>query len=436
MSSNILAIVGRPNTGKSTLFNRLIGGRQAIVDPTSGVTRDRNYGHSDWNGISFSVIDTGGYVEGSDDIFEEEIRKQAMLAIEEADVILFLTDGREGLTPLDQGVAELLRKTTKPVFVGVNKIDDPSMTNLTAEFYALGLENVYPVSGITGSGTGDLLDAIVKHFKPTPEEDETDNLPRIAVVGRPNVGKSSLINVLTGQERNIVTPIPGTTRDAIDTRYKAFGFDFYLVDTAGLRRKGKVTENIEFYSVMRSIRAIESSDVCILMVDASVGFENQDLNIFSLIKKNHKGVVIAMNKWDLVEKDHKTLKQYEEYVKNQIAPFTDVPIVFTSVTEKQRLLKVLEWAVKVYHNRKNRISTSKLNDTLLPIIEQNPPPMVKGKRVKVKYITQLKTFYPAFVFFCNHPQYVREDYKRFVENQLREHFEFTGAPMEIYFREK
>ncbi|MGC8865875.1 MAG: ribosome biogenesis GTPase Der [Bacteroidales bacterium] len=436
MSSNILAIVGRPNTGKSTLFNRLIGGRQAIVDPTSGVTRDRNYGHSDWNGISFSVVDTGGYVEGSDDIFEEEIRKQATLAIEEADVILFLTDGREGLTPLDEGVAELLRKTTKPVFVGVNKIDDPSLTNLAAEFYALGLENVYPVSGITGSGTGDLLDAIVKHFKPTREEEDTDNLPRITVVGRPNVGKSSLVNVLTGQERNIVTPIPGTTRDAIDTRYKAFGFDFYLVDTAGLRRKGKVSENIEFYSVMRSIRAIESSDVCILMVDASVGFENQDLNIFSLIKKNHKGVVIAMNKWDLVDKDHKTLKQYEEYVKNQIAPFTDVPIVFTSVTEKQRLLKVLEWAVKVYHNRKNRISTSKLNDTLLPIIEQNPPPMVKGKRVKVKYITQLKTYYPAFVFFCNHPQYVREDYKRFMENQLREHFEFTGAPMEIYFREK
>jgi len=436
MSSNILAIVGRPNTGKSTLFNRLIGGRQAIVDPTSGVTRDRNYGHSDWNGISFSVIDTGGYVEGSDDIFEEEIRKQAMLAIEEADVILFLTDGREGLTPLDEGVAELLRKTPKPVFVGVNKIDDPSLTNLTAEFYALGLENVYPVSGITGSGTGDLLDAIVKHFKPIREEEDSDDLPRIAVVGRPNVGKSSLINVLTGQERNIVTPIPGTTRDAIDTRYKAFGFDFYLVDTAGLRRKGKVSENIEFYSVMRSIRAIENSDVCILMVDASIGFENQDLNIFSLIKKNHKGVVIAMNKWDLVEKDHKTLKQYEEYIKSQIAPFTDVPIVFTSVTEKQRLLKVLEWAVKVYHNRKNRISTSKLNDTLLPIIEQNPPPMVKGKRVKVKYITQLKTFYPAFVFFCNHPQYVREDYKRFVENQLREHFEFTGAPMEIYFREK
>ncbi len=436
MRSNILAIVGRPNTGKSTLFNRLIGGRQAIVDPTSGVTRDRNYGHSDWNGISFSVIDTGGYVEGSDDIFEEEIRKQALLAIEEADVILFLTDGREGLTPLDQGVADLLRKTTKPVFVGVNKIDDPSLTNLTAEFYALGLENVYPVSGITGSGTGDLLDAIVKHFKPIREEEDSDDLPRIAVVGRPNVGKSSLINVLTGQERNIVTPIPGTTRDAIDTRYKAFGFDFYLVDTAGLRRKGKVSENIEFYSVMRSIRAIENSDVCILMVDASIGFENQDLNIFSLIKKNHKGVVIAMNKWDLVEKDHKTLKQYEEYIKSQIAPFTDVPIVFTSVTEKQRLLKVLEWAVKVYHNRKNRISTSKLNDTLLPIIEQNPPPMVKGKRVKVKYITQLKTFYPAFVFFCNHPQYVREDYKRFVENQLREHFEFTGAPMEIYFREK
>jgi len=436
MSSNILAIVGRPNTGKSTLFNRLIGGREAIVDPTSGVTRDRNYGHSDWNGISFSVIDTGGYVEGSDDIFEEEIRKQAILAIEEADVILFLTDGREGLTPLDEGVAELLRRTTKPVYVGVNKIDDPSLTNLAAEFYALGLENVYPVSGITGSGTGDLLDAIVKHFKPNVEEEDTEGLPKITVVGRPNVGKSSLINVLTGQERNIVTPLPGTTRDAIHTRYRAFGFDFILVDTAGLRRKGKVSENIEFYSVMRSIRAIETSDVCILMVDASVGFENQDLNIFSLIKKNHKGVVIAMNKWDLVEKDHKTMKYYEEFIKNQIAPFTDVPIIFTSVTEKQRLLKVLEWAVKVYENRKNRISTSKLNDTLLPILEQNPAPMVKGKRVKVKYITQLKTHYPSFVFFCNHPQYIREDYKRFVENQIRKHFEFTGAPMEIYFREK
>ena len=436
MSSNILAIVGRPNTGKSTLFNRLIGGREAIVDPTSGVTRDRNYGHSDWNGISFSVIDTGGYVEGSDDIFEEEIRKQAILAIEEADVILFLTDGREGLTPLDEGVAELLRRTTKPVYVGVNKIDDPSLTNLAAEFYALGLENVYPVSGITGSGTGDLLDAIVKHFKPNVEEEDTEGLPKITVVGRPNVGKSSLINVLTGQERNIVTPLPGTTRDAIHTRYRAFGFDFILVDTAGLRRKGKVSENIEFYSVMRSIRAIETSDVCILMVDASVGFENQDLNIFSLIKKNHKGVVIAMNKWDLVEKDHKTMKYYEEFIKNQIAPFTDVPIIFTSVTEKQRLLKVLEWAVKVYENRKNRISTSKLNETLLPILEQNPAPMVKGKRVKVKYITQLKTHYPSFVFFCNHPQYIREDYKRFVENQIRKHFEFTGAPMEIYFREK
>lgn len=436
MSSNILAIVGRPNTGKSTLFNRLIGGRQAIVDPTSGVTRDRNYGHSDWNGISFSVIDTGGYVEGSDDIFEEEIRKQAMLAIEEADVILFLTDGRMGLTPLDEGVAELLRKTPKPVYVGVNKIDDPSLTNLIAEFYALGLENVFPVSGITGSGTGDLLDAIVKHFKPQNEEEDTEELPKIAVVGRPNVGKSSLINVLTGQERNIVTPLPGTTRDAIHTRYRAFGFDFMLVDTAGLRRKGKVSENIEFYSVMRSIRAIESSDVCILMVDASVGFENQDLNIFSLIKKNHKGVVIAMNKWDIVEKDHKTMKNFEEYVRTQIAPFTDVPIVFTSVTEKQRLLKVLEWAVKVYENRKNRISTSKLNDTLLPILEKNPAPMVKGKRVKVKYITQLKTHYPSFVFFCNYPQYIREDYKRFVENQIRQHFEFTGAPMEIYFREK
>ena len=436
MSSNILAIVGRPNVGKSTLFNRFCGGREAIVDPTSGVTRDRNYGHSDWNGISFSVIDTGGYVEGSEDVFEEEIRKQALLAIEEADALLFLTDGREGITPLDEAVAEMLRKSGKPVFLSVNKIDDPKLWNDAAEFYSLGLGEIYPISGMSGSGTGELLDEIVKHFNPAVDAEPEENLPRIAVVGRPNVGKSSLINMLTGTDRNIVTPVAGTTRDSIHTRYKAFGFDFYLVDTAGLRRKGRVSENIEFYSVMRSIRAIENADVCLLMADAATGFENQDMNIFSLIQRNHKGVVVVMNKWDMVQKDHKTIKAMEEQIRQKTAPFTDIPIVFTSVTEKQRLLKALELAVEVFEARSRKISTSKLNDTLLPIIHQNPPPIVKGKHIKVKYITQLKTHYPSFVFFCSNPQYIREDYKRFAENKIRELFPFTGVPMEIYFREK
>lgn len=436
MSANILAIVGRPNVGKSTLFNRLVGGRQAIVDPTSGVTRDRNYGHSDWNGIAFSVIDTGGYVEGSEDVFEEEIRKQALLAIEEADVILFLVDGREGPTPLDEDVAGLLRRSGKPVYLGVNKIDEPGQVHNTPEFYSLGLGEVYPLAGMSGSGSGELLDEIVKHFRHLEEEPETEDLPKIAVVGRPNVGKSSLINTLTGTERNIVTPIAGTTRDSIHTRYTGFGFDFYLVDTAGLRRKGRVSEDIEFYSVMRSIRAIENADVCMLMVDASVGFEGQDMNIFGLIQKNHKGVVVVMNKWDLVEKDHKTMKAYEKMIRDKTAPFTDIPIVFTSVNEKQRLLKAFEWAVEVFKARTMKISTAKLNDTLLPLIAQNPPPVVKGKHVKIKYITQIKTHYPSFVFFCSNPQYIRDDYKRFVENKIRENFKFTGVPFEVYFREK
>jgi GTP-binding protein len=436
MSANILAIVGRPNVGKSTLFNRLVGGRQAIVDPTSGVTRDRNYGHSDWNGISFSVIDTGGYVEGSDDVFEEEIRKQALLAIEEADVILFLVDGREGPTTLDEDVAGLLRRSGKPVYLGVNKIDEPGQTHNTLEFYSLGLGEVYPIAGMSGSGSGELLDEIVKHFRPLEAEPETDDLPKIAVVGRPNVGKSSLINILTGTERNIVTPIAGTTRDSIHTRYTGFGFDFYLVDTAGLRRKGRVSEDIEFYSVMRSIRAIENADVCMLMADASVGFEGQDINIFGLIQKNHKGVVVVMNKWDLVEKDNKTMKAYEKIIREKTAPFTDIPIVFTSVNEKQRLLKAFEWAVEVFKARTMKISTAKLNDTLLPLIAQNPPPVVKGKHIKIKYITQIKTHYPSFVFFCSNSQYIRDDYKRFVENKIRENFNFTGVPFEIYFREK
>ncbi len=436
MASNILAIVGRPNVGKSTLFNRLIGGRQAIVDPTSGVTRDRIYGQSDWNGIYFSVIDTGGYVENSDDIFEEEIRKQAKLAIDEADAIVFLTDGREGVTPLDEAIADILRKSGKPIFLTVNKIDDPVLANFESEFYSLGMGDVYSISAITGSGTGELLDAIVKCFNPQHEIDHNESLPRIAIVGRPNVGKSSLVNMLTGEERNIVTPIPGTTRDAIYTPYKSFGFDFLLVDTAGLRKKSKVEENIEFYSVMRAVRAIENSDICILMADASMGFQQQDLNIFGLIKRNHKGMVILMNKWDLVQKDNKTLKLYEQEIHKKIEPFTDVPILFTSVYEKKRLLKALEWAIRVYENRKQRISTSRLNEVMLPIISQNPPPIVKGKVVKIKYATQLPKPYPIFLFFCNHPQYIREDYKRFIENKLRENFSFTGVPIEIYFREK
>jgi len=433
---NIVAIVGRPNVGKSTLFNRLTESRQAIVDETSGVTRDRQYGHSDWNGKHFSVIDTGGYVVGGDDSFETEIRKQVQLAIEEADVILFLVDVREGLTPMDEDVAEVLRRCPKKVMLVANKVDNPKEMDGLAEFYALGLGDPYPIAGISGSGTGDLLDALVEDFD-EGEEDETDGLPRIAVVGRPNVGKSSFINMITGQERNIVTPIAGTTRDSIYTRYNLFGFDFNFVDTAGLRRKSKVEEDLEFYSVMRSIRAIENSDVCILMLDASQGLEQQDLNIFSLVQRNHKGVVIVVNKWDLVEKDNHTHRQYEELIRSRIAPFDDVPIIFTSVINKQRIHKVLETARGVYEARSRRIGTSELNEKLLPIVkEQNPPPAVKGKWVKIKYITQLPTPYPQFVFFCNLPQYIRDPYRRFVENRLRELWDFHGVPITIYFRAK
>ncbi len=423
--------------GKSTLFNRMVGGRQAIVDPTSGVTRDRNYGHSDWNGIGFSVIDTGGYVMGSDDIFEEEIRKQASLAIEEADVILFVVDAFEGISPLDEEVAELLRKSGKPVVLAANKVDNPMRVALAAEFYSLGLGQPWELSAVNGTGTGDLLDEIVKHFQPT--EDTTDphaDLPKIAVVGRPNVGKSSLINALIGEQRNIVTPIAGTTRDSIFTRFNQFGFDFYLVDTAGLRKKNKVNEDIEFYSVMRSVRTIETADVGILMIDAVTGFESQDMNIFSLLQKNHRGIVLVVNKWDLVEKSNNTMRDFEASLRQKIEPFTDVPIVFTSAITKQRLIKALEVALQVYQSRSRRIPTAKLNEVMLPIVQENPPPSTKGKYVKVKYITQLKTRYPSFVFFCNLPQYVREPYKRFVENRLREKFNFTGVPIEIYFREK
>lgn len=433
---NIIAIVGRPNVGKSTLFNRLTQSRDAIVDPTSGVTRDRQYGHSDWNGKHFSIIDTGGYVMGGDDQFEEEIRKQVALAVDEADVILFLCDAREGLTPMDEDVADMLRRCPKPVVLAVNKVDNSAQMETLPEFYSLGLGDPYPIAGITGSGTGDLLDALVKDFA-EGEENPTDGLPRIAVVGRPNVGKSSFINTITGQQRSVVTPIAGTTRDSIYTRYNLFGFDFNFVDTAGLRRKSKVSEDIEFYSVMRSVRAIEAADVCILMLDASQGLEQQDLNIFSLAQRNHKGIVVVVNKWDLVEKDNNTHRDFENLILERIAPFSDVPIIFTSVINKQRIFKVLETARQVYEARSRHISTAELNDKLLPIVkEQNPPPSVKGKWVKIKYITQLPTPYPQFVFFCNLPQYVRDPYKRFVENRMRELWDFNGVPLSIFFRAK
>lgn len=434
--SNIVAIVGRPNVGKSTFFNRLIGTRQAIVDEIAGVTRDRQYGHSDWNGKRFSVIDTGGYVMGSDDTFESEIRKQVSFAIDEADVILFLVDAREGLSPLDCDVAALLRKSKKRILLVANKVDDTKEMNNLGEFYQLGLGDPYPIAGISGSGTGDLLDAVVADFS-DQYADETSSLPRITVVGRPNVGKSSFINTITGTNRNIVTPIAGTTRDSIYTHYNLFGFDFNFVDTAGLRKKQKVNEDLEFYSVMRSIRAIENSDVCILMLDASQGIEQQDLNIFSLIQRNKKGCVIVVNKWDLVEKNNQTHKEFETLIRERIAPFDDVPIVFTSVINKQRIFKVLELARQVHEARSRRISTASLNDTLLPIVkEQNPPPSVKGKWIKIKYITQLPTSYPQFVFFCNLPQYIRDPYRRYVENRMRELWDFHGVPIDIFFREK
>ncbi|MCC9041766.1 ribosome biogenesis GTPase Der [Myroides sp. M-43] len=435
--SSIVAIVGRPNVGKSTFFNRLIQRRDAIVDSVSGVTRDRNYGKSEWNGREFSVIDTGGYVKGSDDIFEGEIRHQVTLAIEEADVIIFVVDVEEGITPMDAEVARLLRKETKPVLVAVNKVDSSKRMNDTFEFYNLGLGEVFPIASISGSGTGDLLDEVIKALPPEEEKDETEEeLPRFCVVGRPNAGKSSFINALIGEDRYIVTDIAGTTRDAIDTRFTQFGFDFNLVDTAGIRRKAKVKEDLEFYSVMRSVRAIEHSDVCILMIDATRGFEGQDQSIFWLAEKNRKGIVILVNKWDLVDKDTMTAKQYEDRIREEIAPFTDVPIIFTSTITKQRLLKALETAVEVYQNRKARISTSKFNEAMLPVVEQTPPPAIKGKYIKVKYCMQLPTPTPQFVFFANLPQYIKDPYKRYIENKLREMYNFSGVPIEIYFRQK
>lgn len=434
--ANIVAIVGRPNVGKSTLFNRLVQSRQAIVEETSGVTRDRHYGVSDWNGKSFSLIDTGGYVMGSEDIFEEEIRKQVALAIDEADVILFVVDTREGIHILDQEVANMLRQVKKKVLLVANKVDNSERIIDTHEFYAFGLGEVFPVSAITGSGTGELLDEMVP-LLPDDQAVIDNSLPKYAVVGRPNVGKSSIINAFLGNERNIVTSIAGTTRDSIHTEYKAFGMNFILVDTAGLRKKGKVYENIEFYSVLRAIRTIEESDVIILLIDAKDGMEAQDLNILKLAEKNKKGVIIVANKWDLVEKETNTHLEFEQAIKQRTAPFTDIPIIFTSVIQKQRIFKVLEAANEVYENRQRRITTSVLNDVLLPIIQASPPPAAsRGRYIKIKYITQLKTASPQFVFFCNFPTEVKESYKRFLENKLREQFNFKGVPVQLYFRQK
>lgn len=434
--SNIIAIVGRPNVGKSTLFNRLTESTNAIVKEISGVTRDRIYGRGEWNGMPFSVIDTGGYVHGSEDIFEGEIRKQVKLAIEEASVILFMVDVTTGIVDLDETVAAMLRKSKKKVFIVANKVDNTQRYGLSAEFYQFGLGDVYDMSATNGSGTGELLDDIINAFDPNAQFEEVSDLPRIAVVGKPNVGKSSLINAFTGQERNIVTDISGTTRDAINTRFKAFGFDFMLIDTAGIRKKAKVTEDIEYYSTLRSVRTIENADVCIFMIDATEGIQKQDLHIYYMIEKNHKGVVVLVNKWDLVEKDHTTMLQYEEKLREELAPFNDVPIIFTSTLTKQRIHKALETAMEVYENRIKKVPTSELNDLLLPIIGATPPPSLKGKYIKIKYITQLPTHAPAFAFFCNLPQYIPDSYKRFLENKLRANFNFTGIPIRIFFRKK
>ncbi|UGU17464.1 ribosome biogenesis GTPase Der [Sinomicrobium kalidii] len=433
--SNIVAIVGRPNVGKSTLFNRLIQRREAIVDAISGVTRDRHYGRTDWNGKEFSVIDTGGYVVGSDDIFEQEIDKQVELAIGEADAIIFVVDVETGITGMDEDVAQLLRQTQKPVLLAVNKVDNTKREADAVEFYALGLGEYYTISSSNGSGTGELLDALVE-ILPEREEKEEEELPRFAIVGRPNAGKSSFINALIGEDRYIVTDIAGTTRDSNDTRYDRFGFEFNLVDTAGIRRKARVKEDLEFYSVMRSVRAIEHSDVCLLLIDATRGFEGQDQNIFWLAERNRKGIVILVNKWDLVEKDTQTTREFEKLIRENIEPFTDVPIIFISVLTKQRIFKAIETAVEVYKNRSKRIPTRKLNDVMLPIIEHRPPPSNKGKYVKIKFCTQLPTPVPQFAFFANLPQYVKDPYRRFVENKLRENFGFHGVPMDIYFRKK
>ena len=435
---NLVAIVGRPNVGKSTLFNRLTKSRQAIVNEQAGTTRDRQYGKSEWLGKEFSVVDTGGWVVNSDDVFEEEIRKQVMLAIDEADVILFVVDVMNGVTDLDMEVAEILRRSKTPVLLVANKTDNNDLQYNAAEFYSLGLGDPYCVSALSGSGTGDLLDLVLSKFKKDTPEILDDDIPRFAVVGRPNAGKSSIINAFIGEDRNIVTEIAGTTRDSIYTRYNKFGFDFYLVDTAGIRKKNKVSEDLEYYSVIRSIRSIENSDVCILMLDATRGIEGQDLNIFSLVQRNQKGLVVVVNKWDLIEdKTAKVMKGYEDAIRNRLAPFTDFPIVFTSALTKQRILKVLELAKEVYQARTTRIPTARLNEELLPLIEAYPPPSNKGKYIKIKYITQLpNTQVPSFVFFANLPQYVKEPYRRFLENKIRERWKLSGTPINIFIRQK
>jgi len=434
--SNIVAIVGRPNVGKSTFFNRLTESRAAIVDDMPGVTRDRNYGKSIWNGVEFSIIDTGGYVSGSDDVFEEEIRRQANLAIQESDVIVFLVDVESGLTELDSSVFDLLRRNNKPVITVVNKVDNHQRGLDANEFYALGVEKIFAVSSINGLGTGDLLDEIV-NLLPKVEEEVTDEMiPKIAVVGRPNVGKSSIINTLVGEDRHIVTEVAGTTRDAVAQNYNKFGHNFILIDTAGLRKKTKVAEDVEFYSVMRSVRSIEDSDVCVLVLDATRGVEGQDVSIFHLIHRNRKGIVVVVNKWDLIEKDNHTMKNFEQDILEKFAPIVDIPIVFTSALTKQRILKILEEAMMVFENRNRHIATSKLNELLLEAIESYPPPAYKGKYIKVKYITQLPTKTPSFAFFCNLPQYIRDPYKRYLENKIRSNFNFKGIPIQLYFRQK
>ncbi len=432
---NIVAIIGRPNVGKSTFYNRLVGMRDAITDDFSGVTRDRKYGYCEWNGKRFTVVDTGGFVQGSSDVFESAIRTQVKVVLEEAAVIILMVDVQTGITDLDEGLAKMLRRSTKPVYLVVNKVDNSKNMYEANEFWGLGFDNTFFIAAISGSGTGDLLDAVVEHIE-NEEELETE-LPKFAIIGRPNVGKSSLANVLLGEERNIVTPIAGTTRDPIHTVYNKFGKEFMLIDTAGIRKNEKVEEDLEFYSVMRAIRAVEEADVCLLVLDAVQGIESQDLNIVRLAQKRHKGVVVLVNKWDLVEeKDTNTARNYERYIKSKMEPFDDVPVLFISVLEKQRIFQALEAALEVYENRSRRIKTSELNELMLGIIEGTPPPSVTNRYPKFKYVTQLPTPYPSFAFFVNNPNYVRDSYKSFLENQIRKHYKFTGSPMEIYFRAK
>jgi len=434
--SNIVAIVGRPNVGKSTFFNRMVGERIAIMDNVSGVTRDRHYGHSEWLGYYFTVIDTGGYVEGSDDRFESEIRKQVTMAIDEANVVLFVVDAKEGITDLDKEFANIIRRFKKPVLLVANKVDMPSQSNYISEFYGLGLGEIYPVSSQTGTGSGELLDEVIKHFPERGDENPFEGLPRISIVGRPNVGKSSFLNVLIGTERSIVTEEAGTTRDSLDTRYNMFGKDFILTDTAGIRRKARVSEDIEFYSVLRSIKSIEKSDVCIVMLDATLGLEAQDMNIISLAHRNKKGIVVLINKWDLVEKDTNSAKKMADYIYSRMEPISYFPIIFTSVTTKQRIFQAVEKALEVYDNKMRKITTSELNEKLLPEIEAYPPPAMKGKYIRIKYITQIPTHNPVFAFFCNLPQYIQVPYERYLENKMRKHFQLEGVPIQLIFRQK